>query len=83
MGTELENLKAENDSLKKSNEYIKKNNTELENKLKETQAENGSLAEAQQGFKAKIKELTEQPPKVTSGHVAGSIKYKRQNRVKK
>ena len=69
MGNELEELKKQNVSLVKTN-------SELKN-------ENNSLAETQQGLKAKIKELSENKPKITSGHKPGSVKYVRQERVKK
>ena len=69
MGNELEELKKENDSLIKTNSKLKK--------------ENNSLTEAQQGLKVKIKELSENKPKIISGHKSGSIKYVRQSRVKK
>jgi len=67
--TELENLQKENNSLKKENSKLEK--------------ENDSLVETQQELKAKIKELSTDKPKITSGHVPGSIKYVRQKRIKK
>ena len=48
----------------------------------ELKKENDSLIKTQQELKAKIKELTDQPPKITSGHKAGSVKYIRQERTK-
>ncbi len=44
--------------------------------------ENYSLTIAQQELKVKVKKLTELPPKSTSGHKVGSIKYVRQERTK-
>lgn len=54
----------------------------LKQKITNLQKENDSLAKAQQGLKVEIKKLTESPPKITSGHKAESIKYKRQERIK-
>ncbi len=55
-------------------EKLQKENTELKK-------ENDSLTVTQQELKVKIKELTEAPPKITSGHKAGSVKYTRQERT--
>jgi len=58
------------------------NETEkLQKEITELKAENNSLTQAQQGLKSKIKELTESPPKITSRHKAGSVKYIRQKRI--
>jgi len=76
MPNELEKLQKENNSLKKEIEGTQKVNAKIEK-------ENDSLTEAQQELKAKIKELTTNKPKITSGHTPGSIKYVRQERVKK
>ena len=69
MGNEVAELKKKNDLLEKEIVTIKK--------------ENDSLILAQQELKAKIKELTTEKPKINSGHKPGSIKYIRQERVKK
>lgn len=69
MGNEVEKLT-------KANEKLKKEKTILEK-------ENASLTEAQQELKAKIKEMSTDQPKITSGHKVGSVKYVRQERVKK
>ena len=42
--------------------------------------DNDTLTTTQQELKAKIKELTELPPKIVSGHVVGKIKYVRQKK---
>ena len=69
MGNELEELKKKNDSLVKTNSELKK--------------EYDSLIETQQGLKAKIKELSENKPRIISGHKPGSVKYVRQSRATK
>ena len=42
--------------------------------------DNDTLTRTQQELKAKIKELTELPPKVISGHTVGKVKYIRQKK---
>lgn len=69
MGNEVEKLMRANEKSEKENSILKK--------------ENDSLTNAQQELKAKIKELTENRPKITSGHKVGSVKYVRQDRSKK
>jgi len=59
-----------------------KDTEKLENQLAEAKKENDLLTKAQQELKAKVKELTDIPPKIISGHVTGKIKYIRQERVK-
>ena len=54
----------------------------LEKQITELKKENHSLTVTQQELKAKIKELTELPPKIISGHVSGNVKYVRQKKVK-
>ena len=57
------------------------NDKELEKLQRENReliTENESLEKAQQGFKAKIKELTDLPPRIISGHKSESVKYVRQ-----
>ena len=54
----------------------------LEKQITELKKENNSLTVKQQELKAKIKELTELPPKIISGHVSGNVKYVRQKKVK-
>ena len=54
----------------------------LEKQITELKKENDSLIVTQQELKAKIKEFTELPPKIVSGHVSGNVKYVRQKRVK-
>lgn len=69
MGNEVEKLTKANEKLKKENTILVK--------------ENDSLTEAQQELKAKIKQMSADQPKITSGHKPGTIKYVRQERVKK
>lgn len=52
----------------------------LQKEIAELKKENNSLINTQQELKAKIKELTELPPKMISGHKSGTIKYIRQKR---
>jgi len=54
----------------------------LKKQISTLKKDNENQTTTQQELKAKIKELSELPPKVTSGHVSGSIKYVRQKRVK-
>lgn len=56
-------------------------NEKLQKEIVELKSENNSLTQAQQGLKSKIKELTESPPKITSGHKVNSVKYIRQKRI--
>ncbi len=58
-----------------------KDYAKLENQFEQVKKENKSLITTQQELKAKIKELTELPPKIVSGHTAGSVKYVRQKKV--
>ena len=90
MGNELEDLKNKNTELEKEiinlkndNDSLVKDNAELTKSNDELQKDNDSLVETQQGLKAKIKELSTDKPKITSGHRPGSVKYVRQVRVKK
>ena len=53
-----------------------------EKQIAELKKENHSLTVTQQELKAKIKELTELPPKVISGHQVGKVQYIRESRVK-
>jgi len=54
----------------------------LKKQISALQKDNDTQITTQQELKAKIKELTELPPKVISGHVSGKVKYIRQERVK-
>ena len=54
----------------------------LKKQISALQKDNDTQTTTQQELKAKIKELSELPPKVISGHVSGNIKYIRQKRVK-
>lgn len=54
----------------------------LKRQIATLQKDNDTQTTTQQELKAKIKELSELPPKVISGHVFGNIKYNRQKRVK-
>ena len=54
----------------------------LKKQISALQKDNDTQSTTQQELKAKIKELSELPPKVISGHVSGNIKYIRQKRVK-
>jgi len=58
-----------------------KDYSKLENELAAVKKENKELIATQQELKAKIKELTELPPKIVSGHKSGSVKYIRQKRA--
>lgn len=54
----------------------------LKKQISALQKDNDNQTTTQQELKAKIKELSELPPKIISGHVSGKIKYIRQKRVK-
>lgn len=54
----------------------------LKKQISALQKDNDTQTIHQQELKAKIKELSELPPKIISGHVSGNIKYIRQLRVK-
>lgn len=54
----------------------------LKKQISALQKDNDTQTITQQELKAKIKELSELPPKIISGHVSGNIKYIRQLRVK-
>jgi len=54
----------------------------LKKQISALQKDNDTQTTTQQELKAKIKELSELPPKIISGHVSGNIKYIRQKRVK-
>ena len=53
----------------------------LKKQISALQKDNDTQTTTQQELKAKIKELSELPPKIISGHVSGNIKYVRQQRV--
>ena len=54
----------------------------LKKQISTLQKDNDAQTTTQQELKAKIKELSELPPKIISGHVSGNVKYIRQKRVK-
>lgn len=54
----------------------------LKKEISALKKDNYTQTTTQQELKAKIKELSELPPKIISGHVSGNIKYIRQKRVK-
>lgn len=54
----------------------------LKKQISALKKDNDNQTTTQQELKAKIKELSELPPKIISGHVSGNIKYIRQVRVK-
>ena len=54
----------------------------LKKQISDLKKDNDTQTTTQQELKAKIKELSELPPKIISGHVSGNIKYVRQKRVK-
>ena len=54
----------------------------LKKQISALQKDNDTQTTTQQELKAKIKELSELPPKIISGHVSGNIQYIRQTRVK-
>ena len=54
----------------------------LKKQISALKKDNDTQTTTQQELKAKIKELSELPPKIISGHVSGNIKYIRQKRVK-
>ena len=54
----------------------------LKREISALKKDNYTQTTTQQELKAKIKELSELPPKIISGHVSGNIKYIRQKRVK-
>ena len=61
-------------------EGLQKTIAARDTEIAELKTENTSLTKTQQELKAKIKELTELPPKMISGHKLGKIKYIRQER---
>lgn len=84
MGNELEALKKKNVELEKAKESLVKEIGEVKKDKEKLEKENASLITAQQELKAKIKQLSStDQPKITSGHKPGSVKYVRQERVKK
>lgn len=54
----------------------------LKKEISALKKDNYTQTTTQQELKAKIKELSELPPKIISGHVSGNVKYIRQKRVK-
>ena len=54
----------------------------LKKEISALKKDNDTQTTTQQELKAKIKELSELPPKIISGHVSGNVKYNRQKRVK-
>jgi len=54
----------------------------LKKQISALKKDNDSLTETQQELKAKIKELTDRPPKIISGHRVGKVQYIRQKRIK-
>ena len=53
----------------------------LKKQITALKKDNDSLITTQAELKAKIKELTEIPPKIVSGHRVGKVKYIRQKKV--
>ena len=54
----------------------------LKKEISALKKDNDAQTTTQQELKAKIKELSELPPKIISGHVSGNIKYIKQKRVR-
>jgi len=54
----------------------------LKKQITALKKDNDSLTKTQQELKAKIKEITELPPKIISGHRVGKVQYIRESRTK-